>query len=234
MNHPCRVRLVVLWAVWAVAGAAWAARPELEILSPAQGFRANGGAVWLVVKASVAPQVKLDGRPVFGTRPPARRVYHVRLEGLRPEGSKVDLRVGRIAVGLVLYGSKDGVKDHRFHLAPPRACDDCHPAGAGNCGGCHRRMGGAHGFSPSEGCPKCHQAGGAVSAPVPALCFPCHPGYAKGGHAKLRHPVSSPKDPRHPERPFDCSSCHEPHAPEPLGRQSPEERKAWCKSCHRR
>ncbi len=53
-----------------------------------------------------------------------------------------------------------------------------------------------------------------IRKPLADICFGCHEESLKDTHPVARHPTSRDKlpDPRRAGKPFDCASCHEPHA----------------------
>jgi predicted CXXCH cytochrome family protein len=54
-----------------------------------------------------------------------------------------------------------------------------------------------------------------VRKPLDEICWGCHDEKAlKNAHPVARHPTSKEEkpDPRRPDKPFNCASCHEPHA----------------------
>ncbi|OFZ13160.1 MAG: hypothetical protein A2X86_10085 [Bdellovibrionales bacterium GWA2_49_15] len=79
-----------------------------------------------------------------------------------------------------------------------------------------------------EDCSSCHDPDHEVRTGHPyrlyeatnKLCLKCHefrPGFPSYGNASVGHPIdghptSRMKDPLHPEREFNCISCHNPHS----------------------
>jgi predicted CXXCH cytochrome family protein len=53
------------------------------------------------------------------------------------------------------------------------------------------------------------------------------------GHPVLKHPVSGPSNPRLKERPFECSSCHRPHAASTENLLFAPAGWVFCSQCHR-
>ena len=115
-------------------------------------------------------------------------------------------------------------------------CGECHsPHGADNrfiltrgegkavCYTCHKVMDNVkyrHAALDRYGCTGCHDPHGAgnkflLPKAVNALCTSCHKDKPDGHHVTAMvaagHVVSGPVDPRHPDRPFTCASCHNPH-----------------------
>jgi predicted CXXCH cytochrome family protein len=207
---------------------------DLSVLVPRDGFRSPGSHAWVVVRAGTAPRVTLDGGPLAGPTQAEEGVYHLRVGPLRPAGSRLEVEAAGKRAVLTLYGAA-GAGAMRFHAAPAKSCSSCHEAGPKGCGECHRWPGALHAPAQQRQCGSCHDPLRPQPAEVASLCRPCHPKYTGAGrHPGLRHPVSAPQDPARPGRRFDCTSCHDPHAPLSLGRLTVEQRQRWCKGCHRR
>ncbi|MBI3563642.1 MAG: sigma 54-interacting transcriptional regulator, partial [Elusimicrobia bacterium] len=53
-----------------------------------------------------------------------------------------------------------------------------------------------------------------IRKPLGEICFGCHDAALKDAHPVARHPTAreDKDDPRRAGRPFNCASCHEPHA----------------------
>lgn len=75
-----------------------------------------------------------------------------------------------------------------------------------------------HGILTGAGCIACHDAHATnnrfqLHKPTNELCVGCHTGIKKNGrgHPVKGHPVKGIKDPRRPDREFNCTSCHNPH-----------------------
>ena len=202
----------------------------LEILAPRDEYVAPGGEAWLVVRTEVAPSVTLDG----GVVPLVAEddgVFHYRLAGLGPEGSRLRVISGEDVLTRVLRG--EDVSGAGFHGVAPESCWLCHDSGDGGCVGCHSRdEDGKHRPVLAEGCVRCHTAGDRRAGDVATLCTGCHPQYASGRHGGIRHAVASERDPLRPGRRMDCASCHDPHAPRCLSCLGRAELRAWCKTCH--
>ncbi|MDP3544402.1 MAG: sigma 54-interacting transcriptional regulator [Elusimicrobiota bacterium] len=98
---------------------------------------------------------------------------------------------------------------------PEEACFVCHsnfrklgesavvhqPFSSGDCSTCHN--------------PHVSKRAALVRGPLPDICFGCHDADAlKDAHPVSRHPTAKEgkSDPRREGKPFDCASCHEPHA----------------------
>ncbi len=117
-------------------------------------------------------------------------------------------------------------------------CQDCHGAhGAPNrmiltkgdgkktCLACHKSFGDVktrHLPVERYGCTGCHDPHGTanrflLAKPTNELCIGCHPGTADGRHVSAWLPNGhligggGKLDPRRPDRPFSCASCHNPH-----------------------
>jgi predicted CXXCH cytochrome family protein len=84
----------------------------------------------------------------------------------------------------------------------------------------------------AEGCGRCHRAPAWEVGEVAPLCIGCHKQYAGGKHPRLRHSVTSPRDPLRPHRPLDCASCHDPHTPTCLACLGRRDLRKWCLRCH--
>lgn len=76
-----------------------------------------------------------------------------------------------------------------------------------------------HGILKGCGCGACHDPHAEMNRfqlyePINRLCTGCHIGLEKlkKDHPVVGHPVEGPKDPRRKDRPFTCTSCHNPHA----------------------
>lgn len=74
------------------------------------------------------------------------------------------------------------------------------PFSSGDCGACHN--------------PHVSARGALARKPLSEICFGCHDEALKDAHPVTRHPTARDKtaDPRRAGKPFDCASCHEPHA----------------------
>ncbi len=117
-------------------------------------------------------------------------------------------------------------------------CQDCHgPHGAPNrmilkkgegknaCYACHKPFGDVktrHLPFERHGCTGCHDPHGTanrflLAKPTNELCVGCHPGTSNGRHVSAWLPNghlvggAGRLDPRRPDRPFSCASCHNPH-----------------------
>ncbi|MBI5015130.1 MAG: hypothetical protein HZB55_06510 [Deltaproteobacteria bacterium] len=209
------------------------AADDPAVLAPGDGFRARQGFAWLVVRSDAVPRVVLDGKPLRPTIAPEDGVHHLRIGPLRPQGSRLEVASAQRRVTLTVFGDA-GPGAAGFHPAAPKACWSCHETGPKGCGECHPWTGARHSPMRSGECTRCHD----LQRPLPPeraqLCRPCHPNQAAGRHTGLRHPVSAPQDPARPGRRFDCTSCHDPHAPSLRGRLAVEQRQQWCRRCHRR
>lgn len=74
------------------------------------------------------------------------------------------------------------------------------PFASGDCTTCHN--------------PHASARGSLIRKPLSEICFGCHDGTLKDNHPVARHKTASERkaDPRREGKPFDCASCHEPHA----------------------
>ncbi|MBI4375433.1 MAG: sigma 54-interacting transcriptional regulator [Elusimicrobia bacterium] len=118
-----------------------------------------------------------------------------------------------------------------------RSCQMCHKKGAKpgpaqvketpgqTCFLCHSNFAkrgespGAHPPFAAGDCVSCHdphisRLGALRKAPLNEVCFTCHDEALKDNHPIAKHPTSKPglDDPRRKGKPFDCASCHDPHA----------------------
>ena len=225
MSRPFLSAMVVV----ALAVAASAAPPA--VLRPSDGHRASGTGAWLVFRSEAAPVVSVDGKEIG---PPVAKegVYHVRLEGLRPRGSQVEVRESGAALRLTVLGLSEAPQ--RFHRQVPSSCRDCHEMGEAGCLGCHRWAGAKHAPVLAAGCVRCHKPSAWENPDIAPVCAECHPGHRGGKHPRLRHPISAARDPLRPGRKLGCASCHDPHAPVCLSCLGREDLRQWCKRCHAR
>jgi predicted CXXCH cytochrome family protein len=97
---------------------------------------------------------------------------------------------------------------------PEESCFVCHsnfrkldkspvvhsPFSSGDCSTCHN--------------PHVSNRAALIRKPLADICFGCHEESLKDAHPVARHPTSREtlKDPRREGKPFNCASCHEPHA----------------------
>ncbi|MDD5304688.1 MAG: cytochrome c3 family protein, partial [Elusimicrobia bacterium] len=118
-----------------------------------------------------------------------------------------------------------------------RSCEMCHekPTKEGKAGMkkmpeetcfvCHsnfRKLGESpvvHAPFSSGDCTACHNPhvstrGALIRKPLADICFGCHDETLKDTHPVARHPTAreDKPDPRREGKPFNCASCHEPHA----------------------
>lgn len=153
----------------------------------------------------------------------------------------------------------DDISRRRVVHAPVAAgrctgCHDPHAAkapkllkagpGAAACAGCHPPVDRGkvkHAALRRYGCTGCHDPHGAAQPRLlpkktNALCATCHPGQKDGGHVMKSfgrtHPVEAAADPRREGRPFDCASCHEPHASDHRLLFRSGEGPTMCDGCH--
>jgi predicted CXXCH cytochrome family protein len=130
-----------------------------------------------------------------------------------PHGSKTRFNLIRGAAG-ELPKLEPAVKN-RFNLTIGEGKQACY--------GCHKVVDDVkvkHLALERYGCTGCHDPHATANKyqlikPVNALCQTCHPDKTDGMHASTfiqgGHPVTGDFDPRRPERPFTCASCHNPH-----------------------
>lgn len=136
-------------------------------------------------------------------------------------------------------------KPVRYQLngAPAELCAECHmdkveefqknkfihgPVATGYCLLCHDPHASSH---PAQ-----------LRAPVNTVCVGCHDnvikrdGHVVRGMSGNGHPLAGPRDPSDPGKPFNCSSCHDPHGgqAQPLFRHSLTNRMQLCASCHKK
>jgi len=201
----------------------------LTVLAPADQARVRGDRAWLVVVSSEAPGVTLDGRRAGRARDVAG-AYHLRVEGLRAEGSRLEVAAEGSVVTLTVYGAAGA--ESGFHRSSPQACSTCHRVDASGCKECHQFEGAKHRPVLQKGCTPCHVPPDWQPQDPAPLCAVCHPDHGEGRHPRLRHPLRSARDPLRPGRSFDCASCHDPHAPQCLACLGREEMRSWCKGCH--
>ncbi|MBI4061909.1 MAG: sigma 54-interacting transcriptional regulator [Elusimicrobia bacterium] len=94
-------------------------------------------------------------------------------------------------------------------------------------------------FSSGD-CTTCHNPhvsgrGALIRRPLADICFGCHDEELKDAHPVARHPTSreGKADPRREGKPFNCASCHEPHAS-----QTPKLMRGsiftMCEECHKK
>jgi predicted CXXCH cytochrome family protein len=116
-------------------------------------------------------------------------------------------------------------------------CDACHAphgsaspwlmvkgAGKQTCYACHKQMDAGkvkHAALERYGCTGCHDPHGTanrflLTKATNDLCTSCHAAQNDGLHVtrltgSKGHVLSGPVDPRRPDRPLSCASCHNPH-----------------------
>ena len=118
---------------------------------------------------------------------------------------------------------------------PEKTCFACHsdfrklseksvihpPFAAGSCIDCHE--------------PHIRRIPGQLKKVPQELCLTCHDAGLKDSHPAAGHPTSKKgvMDPRRKDHPFDCVSCHEPHAGTfpSLTRYEP---RTLCEGCHQK
>ena len=97
---------------------------------------------------------------------------------------------------------------------PEESCFVCHsnfrkldkspvvhqPFSSGDCSTCHN--------------PHVSKRAALIRKPLVEICFGCHDAELKDAHPIARHPTAreDKADPRREGKPFNCASCHEPHA----------------------
>lgn len=220
-------RVAILFLVLILLVPAPGRAGDVEVLDPGPRFRDGKDTAWLVVRALEEPAVLLDGAPVAPVVAEAG-VFHYPLRSV--SGADASLSIAG-SPGFGLHAQ--GAGETGFHTAVAAACWDCHDAGDAGCMECHDQWGdGKHQSVLAEGCVGCHVHPDRSPGEVGALCVGCHAEYASGRHGRIRHAVSSDRDPSRPGRKMDCASCHDPHVPACLGCLDRSELRAWCKRCH--
>ena len=136
-------------------------------------------------------------------------------------------------------------------------CDMCHvPDGppavkaplSGACFECHSELRQAmakkvvHSPFKEGDCTACHaphesRERAFLKAPAQELCLGCHEIDVKD-HPVSGHPAFKPgrQNPRDPSKPFDCSSCHEPHGndqPKLVRWDANGNYGSGCQTCHK-
>ncbi|MBI2787397.1 MAG: sigma 54-interacting transcriptional regulator [Elusimicrobia bacterium] len=117
--------------------------------------------------------------------------------------------------------------------APEETCFVCHsdfrkldknpvvhsPFASGDCTTCHN--------------PHVSARGSLIRKPLSDICFGCHDETLKNNHPIARHKTSNEAkpDPRRKDKPFNCASCHNPHA-ERLPKLLRAEFSTLCEECH--
>jgi len=115
----------------------------------------------------------------------------------------------------------------------PDGCLDCHSDISDN-------MDEAETIHPpaEETCLNCHDPHSSPNISMLVFkptdtCLVCHDDKEEGNHPVDKHPIRGEEDPRRPERPFSCASCHNPHSSE----HSTLLRNSWmklCGECHKK
>jgi len=208
---------------------AWGAPGGVRVLAPADGERRAGDSLWLVVRSPRPPQATLDGKAAALSWSDGE-VHHWRLQGLRPEGSRIAVELDGQRTELTAHGHS--ASPSLFHASPAAVCRACHSLGDQGCTECHRWPGSNHGQVLAEGCTRCHEPPAWRPRELAPVCGACHPDYAGSKHPRLRHPLTAARDPLRPGRKMDCASCHDPHVPRCLGCLGKGELREWCKECH--
>ena len=128
------------------------------------------------------------------------------------------------------------------------------PVGSAGCMTCHGAAGSAerkidlgrktvHDANGSGECTVCHDPHGSnaralLIEPANVLCGSCHQAQRDGGHFfsgfdGSPHIVEADTDATRPGRPFDCTSCHDPHASDyPKLWYDGENKVEMCRRCH--
>jgi len=139
-----------------------------------------------------------------------------------------------------------------------RSCDMCHAETKADgkavlkstpeetCFICHSNFrnleaeGAVHAPVAGGGCTTCHNPHVSVrssllQASLDSICFNCHESWLKNNHPITRHPTAkeSVSDPRREGKPFDCASCHEPHAGK-FPKLTRGDFFVMCKECHKK
>ena len=205
----------------------------MEVLVPRDGYASRRGEVWVVVKwAKQTPTVTLDGRAVGGVES-QEGVYHARVEGIREEGSVIEVRAAGSFERRKVYRLPGGGGDVRFHEGGKiPGCGDCHSRNEKSCAGCHFFGGSGHAAKLAGRCVGCHGKKPLDGAALAKACNGCHREYDLKRHPKLKHALSGGQDPNRPGKGLDCASCHDPHTPVKLSRIGPMELRKWCRDCH--
>ncbi|MBI5882697.1 MAG: cytochrome c3 family protein [Elusimicrobia bacterium] len=139
-----------------------------------------------------------------------------------------------------------------------RSCDMCHerpdkdgkpklkPMPEKSCFVCHpdfKKLANkpvAHAPFQAGSCTDCHNPHvslrpSLMKKAMAEVCFACHDAELKDSHPVARHPTSKEGriDPLRKDKPFDCASCHEPHAGK-LPKLMRDDPMTMCGSCHQK
>ena len=117
---------------------------------------------------------------------------------------------------------------------PAQTCYVCHydirkldqspvvhmPFASGDCTTCHN--------------PHLSNRTAMIRKPLAEICFSCHDAELKDSHPVARHPTSreTKTDPRRAGKPFNCASCHNPHAEKNPKLLRLAEFSTLCEECH--
>lgn len=123
----------------------------------------------------------------------------------------------------------------KLKATPGETCFVCHsnfrkleenpvvhmPVAGGECALCHN--------------PHVSVRSSLIKGPLDEICFQCHETWLKNNHPVTRHPTSKEAvaDPRREGKPFNCASCHEPHAGK-LPKLTRGDIFVMCKECHKK
>lgn len=203
-----------------------------EILAPVDKYVTGSGAVWLVVNSDAEPKVALDGASVKGSFTEDGKVRHLRIQKIKPEGSKLTVDGASLSVSWRNGAPSSG--EPRFHLLGAKNCTKCHEFNPNNCQDCHGGYGvGKHkGAKFASKCAECHAEGVPSTEAMAKICSGCHDKHSLTKHPKLRHPITSENDPKRPGRKMDCASCHDPHQPSCAKNMESAQKQEFCKECH--
>lgn len=204
----------------------------MNVLAPADGYRVIGGGVWVVVRGGQTPEISVDGRKVDRRAEKSEDTYHLRVFGFKKEGSTVEIRQGVKTERRKVYGGWKAGEFRGFHPELAKSCGECHQVNTETCTDCHPFQDHPHKAAMADRCGACHSPAGSFPEDVTEQCAYCHKKYGANAHPRLRHPVSGENDPLRIGHRLDCASCHEPHAPKPLGELGKADLRQWCKRCH--
>ncbi|MEK6543811.1 MAG: sigma 54-interacting transcriptional regulator [Elusimicrobiota bacterium] len=148
------------------------------------------------------------------------------------------------------------LRDSKQHVPfQSRSCEMCHkPAKLGvvqlketpdaTCFLCHSNFRAlakepeAHPPFMAGQCTACHnphigRRQALTDKPLSDICLGCHDAGLKDNHPVARHPTAKEgtMDPRRKNKPFDCASCHQPHAGK-LPKLLRAEPSTLCQECH--
>lgn len=206
---------------------------DVTVLAPNQGYCSRLGEVWVVVKYQGTPTFVVDGKPYPAKITEADSVRHVKIEGIKPEGSEIRIKLGNREEVINVAGyASSGKGSEPFHTSGWKNCEGCHTYKQSECRSCHAFAG--HKHADYFKCDDCHKGPGIIPADASPLCSKCHKDANIKNHKSLKHPLKSSNDPKRPGKIFDCVSCHNPHTPACLGDMKKAELQKWCRNCHSR